>query len=256
MHTQRWLRLQELAFAMLLCVSSVASQGIGHKAMPPKMDPRATLPPVTHKVFLQVEIDGEDVGRIVLGLFGTVAPKTVENFRALCACDTDDGRLCYKGSIFHRIIPNFMIQGGDIIRNDGSGGASIYNDRGTFPDEDFTVSFNRKFLLAMANSGPDSNTSQFFITTVKTQWLTGKHVVFGKVLDGSETVVKAIEREGTNGGVPRVEKIVIVDAGVIDLDAPIEDDGPDPHHNKDVEYEQPDQGDDSGDDGEEGKEKE
>lgn len=208
----------------------------------------SVLPPVTHKIFLQIEIDGENAGRIILGLFGTAAPKTVENFRSLAACDTDDDRLCYKGSIFHRVIPNFMIQGGDIIRNDGTGGASIYNNGGTFADEDFKVTFNRKFLLAMANSGPDSNASQFFITTVKAQWLTGKHVVFGKVLDGSELVVKAIEKEGTNGGKPRSSKIVIVDSGVLELDEPIEDDGDDPHHNKDLAYEQEEgrRGDDQG----------
>lgn len=231
----------EIALPILLCASVVVGQSAhqlpGHKAIPPKMDPKVVLPPVTHKVYLQVEIDGEDVGQIVLGLFGTAAPKTVENFRALCACDRNDDRLCYKGSIFHRVIPNFMIQGGDIIRNDGTGGASIYNNGGTFEDEEFKVTFNRKFLLAMANSGPDSNASQFFITTVKAQWLTGKHVVFGKVMDGSETVVKAIEREGTNGGMPRVESIVIVNSGVMELDGPIEDDGRDPHHNKDLPYE-------------------
>jgi len=125
--------------------------------------PHRTLPTVTHKVFLEVEIDGKNVGRIVLGLFRTAAPKTVDNFRALCACDTGDAKLCYKGSTFHRVIPNFMIQGGDIIRGDGTGGASIYNGGGTFADEEFKVSFNRKFLLAMANSGPDTNASQFFM---------------------------------------------------------------------------------------------
>ncbi|CAB9500968.1 cis-trans isomerase [Seminavis robusta] len=218
-----------------LCRDHVASAGLGHKAIPPKMDPKETLPAITHKVFLQVEIDGHDVGRIVLGLFGEYAPKTVENFRALCACDSGEPALCYKGSSFHRIIPDFMIQGGDIIRNDGTGGDSIYG--GTFEDEDMTkVKFNRKFLLAMANSGPDTNASQFFITTVKAQWLTGKHVIFGRIMDGSEAVVKIIEKQGTYGGIPRADKIVITDSGEIKLEAPIIDDGNDPHHNRDTLY--------------------
>jgi cyclophilin family peptidyl-prolyl cis-trans isomerase len=196
----------------------------------------STLPPITHKVWLQVEIDGVDVGRIVLGLFGTVAPKTVENFRALCACDTGEPKLCYRGSLFHRIIPDNFIQGGDIIRNDGTGGDSIYG--GSFKDEDLTtVKFNRKFLLAMANSGPDSNASQFFITTVKTQWLSGKNVIFGRVMDDSESVVKEVEKQGTYGGFPRANKIVIVDSGEIKLDKPIYDkDGHDPHHIKNLKY--------------------
>jgi peptidylprolyl isomerase len=185
---------------------------------------------------LQVEIDGVDAGRIVLGLFGTVAPKTVENFRALCACDTSEPKLCYRGSLFHRVIPDNFIQGGDIIRNDGTGGDSIYG--GSFKDEDLTaVKFNRKFLLAMANSGPDSNSSQFFITTVKTQWLSGKNVIFGRVMDDSENVVKEVEKQGTYGGFPRADKIVIVDSGEIKLDKPIYDkDGHDPHHNKNLNY--------------------
>ena len=182
------------------------------------------MPPITHKVWLQIEIDGEDVGRIVLGLFGTIAPKTVENFRALCACDIPGKpHLCYRGSLFHRVIPDSFIQGGDIIRNDGTGGDCIYDDGATFDDEDLTtIQFNRKFLLAMANSGrPNTNASQFFITTVKTQWLSGKHVIFGIVLEDSETVVKAVEQQGTYGGIPKTDKIVIVNSGEIKLDQPI-----------------------------------
>lgn len=125
------------------------------------------------------------------------------------------------------------MKGGDIVRRDGTGGTSIYNDGGTFEDEEFKVTFNRKFLLAMANSGPDTNASQFFITTVKTQWLTGKHVVFGKVVDDSESVVKAIEKQGTNGGTPRAQKIVIVDSGVMEVTENYDDDR-DPHHNNDL----------------------
>lgn len=111
-----------------------------------------------------------------------------------------------------------MIQGGDIVRNDGTGGKSIYNNGGTFDDENFQVTFNRKFLLAMANSGRDTNASQFFITTVKTQWLTGKNVIFGKVLEASYGVVKAIEKEGTNSGIPRAHSIVVVASGELPSD--------------------------------------
>lgn len=217
-----------------------------------------TLPDITHKVYLEVEIDGTNVGRIILGLFGKVTPKTVENFRSLCACDNQDKTLCYKGSVFHRIIPNFMIQGGDIIRGDGTGGKSIYtphngngNEDGTFKDENFDIKFNRKYLLAMANSGkPNTNASQFFITTVKTQWLTGSHVVFGMVMEESYKVVKAIEKEGTNAGIPRAKKIVIIDSGELSLSertSKKEDD-------QQQQQQQDEQEEEGGDDGEDGEE--
>jgi len=186
------------------------------------MDPIPTLPERTHKVFLDVKIEGQEDrgGRIILGLFGGIAPRAVENFRSLCACDKGNGKLtgkplCYKGSHFHRIIPNFMIQGGDFTDNDGTGGESIYG--GSFEDESFAVKHNRRFLLSMANSGRDTNRSQFFINTVKTQWLDGKHIVFGVVL-GGEGIVKAIEEQGTNGGRPKVT-VTIVDSGELKLTA-------------------------------------
>eukprot|EP00567_Pseudictyota_dubia_P007347 CAMPEP_0197434922 /NCGR_PEP_ID=MMETSP1175-20131217/2576_1 /TAXON_ID=1003142 /ORGANISM="Triceratium dubium, Strain CCMP147" /LENGTH=226 /DNA_ID=CAMNT_0042963797 /DNA_START=166 /DNA_END=846 /DNA_ORIENTATION=+ len=186
------------------------------KADRPKMDPKPKMPKVTHRVYLDIDIEGnkEESGRVVLGLFGEVAPKTAENFRALCACDKGKGKLskkplCYKGTKFHRIIPNFMIQGGDFTHGNGVGGESIYG--GNFNDESFEVKHNKKFLLSMANTGPDSNGSQFFINTVKTSWLDKLNVAFGMVLDGEE-VVKAIEHQGTNGGSPRAV-VTITDSG-------------------------------------------
>jgi peptidylprolyl isomerase len=151
-----------------------------------------------------------------LGLFGTVAPKTVTNFKALITCDHGNGPLtgkplCYKGTKFHRIIPNFMIQGGDFTNQDGTGGESIYGGR--FEDESFRVRFNRPFMLAMSNTGsPNSNGSQFFITTVKTQWLDNRHVIFGMVLDGRD-FIHEIEQRGTYGGRPTSD-IVIVNCGL------------------------------------------
>ncbi len=156
------------------------------------------------KVAMDVSIGGEPAGTITVELFADVVPKTAENFRALCTGEKGTGEsgkpLHFKGSPFHRIIPGFMIQGGDITRGNGTGGESIYG--GKFPDENFERTHIEPGTLSMANSGPNTNGSQFFITVAPTPWLDDKHVVFGKVVDGMD-VVKKMEAEGSRGGATR-----------------------------------------------------
>ncbi|XVE48872.1 hypothetical protein DITRI_Ditri01bG0036800 [Diplodiscus trichospermus] len=171
---------------------------------------------ITHRVYLDVDIDGQHVGRILIGLYGQVVPKTVENFRALCTGEkgkvANGKALLYKGTPFHRIVSGFMIQGGDIIHGDGRGSESIYG--GTFPDESFKIKHSHAGVVSMANPGPDSNGSQFFITTVKTSWLDGEHVVFGKVIQGMDIVYMIEGGAGTYSGKPR-KKVIIADSGEI-----------------------------------------
>mmetsp|Transcript_82151 Transcript_82151/g.238203 ORF Transcript_82151/g.238203 Transcript_82151/m.238203 type:complete len:234 (+) Transcript_82151:86-787(+) len=213
--------MRQFFYRLLLTLAFIAAPATSEyevptkKAMPPKMDPIPTLPVVTHRAYIDVQIDGQDLGRIVFGLFGSVAPKAVENFVALCSCNRGKGKLtgkelCYKGTKIHRVITNFIIQGGDIEGKDGTGGESIFG--GYFEDESFEVKHNRRYMLNMANSGKkNTNGSQWYINTVKTQWLDGKDMIFGMVLSGKE-VIEEIEHVGTYGGKPRSE-IVIVDSG-------------------------------------------
>ncbi|KAF8994022.1 cyclophilin-like domain-containing protein [Cyathus striatus] len=159
-------------------------------------------------VFFDVAINNQASGRIVFKLFDDVVPKTARNFRELATGQHGFG---YAGSSFHRIIPNFMLQGGDFTKHNGTGGKSIYGDK--FADENFVLKHTTPGLLSMANAGPNTNGSQFFITTVQTSWLDGHHVVFGEVVEGMD-VVRKIESIGSASGTPS-SKVTITSSGTV-----------------------------------------
>jgi len=178
------------------------------------------------QVYFDITLDGTPIGRITMELFADVVPKTAENFRQLCTGEKGKNqfnkKMTYAASIFHRIIPGFMCQGGDFTKGDGTGGESIYGR--TFSDENFKLKHSGRGCLSMANSGPHTNSSQFFICTGDTPHLDGKHVVFGKVISGMITVDK-MERTGTNAGWT-TQKVMISSCGQVIESQRIEVEGP------------------------------
>ncbi|XP_037057085.1 peptidyl-prolyl cis-trans isomerase A-like [Peromyscus leucopus] len=170
------------------------------------LSPLAAATTVNPTVFFHIMADGEPLGRVSFESFADKVPKTAENFRALSTGEKGFG---YKGSSFHRIIPGFMCQGGDFTRHNGTGGRSIYGEK--FEDENFVLKHTGPGILSMANAGPNTNGSQCFICTAKTEWLDGKHVILGKVKEGMD-IVEAMECFGSRNG-KTSKKITISDCG-------------------------------------------
>lgn len=163
---------------------------------------------MSDNVYFDITINDEPVGRIVFELFDEVVPKTARNFRELATGEHGFG---YEGSGFHRVIPDFMLQGGDFTRGDGTGGKSIYGEK--FADENFQLKHTKPGQLSMANAGANTNGSQFFITTIVTDWLDNKHVVFGEVVEGMD-IVKQVEALGSRNGSTKA-KITIAKSGIV-----------------------------------------
>ncbi|PNW74170.1 hypothetical protein CHLRE_13g588100v5 [Chlamydomonas reinhardtii] len=185
-------------------VAQMAKQKVAYQ--PPLGPPNPANPLVYFDINLGRYGDATPLGRIVMELKADVTPKTAENFRQLCLREAGKG---YKASRFHRVIPSFMCQGGDFTRDNGTGGVSIYGAR--FEDENFRLSHLGPGVLSMANAGPNTNGSQFFLCTSQTPWLNGKHVVFGQVVEGYE-VVKAIETCGSRSGETAFD-VMVADCG-------------------------------------------
>ncbi|KAL7752779.1 Peptidyl-prolyl cis-trans isomerase [Sorochytrium milnesiophthora] len=165
------------------------------------------------KVFMDFAIGGKKAGKVVFELYAKDVPKTAENFRALCTGEKGIGKfgkpLHYKNTVLHRVIPGFMAQGGDFTHGNGRGGESIYGAK--FADENFKLKHTGRGILSMANAGANTNGSQFFICFAETKWLDGRHVVFGKAVEGLE-VLDALEQTGTDSGTTKT-KVEIVDSG-------------------------------------------
>ncbi|CRG96205.1 peptidyl-prolyl cis-trans isomerase, putative [Plasmodium gallinaceum] len=167
---------------------------------------------ITHRAYFDISVDNKPIGRIIFGLYGKIAPKTVENFISICKGTVVNGKMLnYTNSIFHRIIPNFMAQGGDITNFNGTGGLSIYGNK--FDDENFIAKHNKRGILSMANAGKNTNGSQFFIIFVRTPWLDGKHVVFGEVIEGLDKLIH-IEAVGSDSGEPS-KRVLVTESGLL-----------------------------------------